>query len=534
MPAGGSLDRAPRWRLPAIVALALVCRTISWLRNGAMMNDGPTFLELAQTYRAGEWVEALRHAFHPLYPMAIAGARSFFADWENAAAAVSILFGAIAVVALHAFVRSAFGGTTAWVAALLLAVHPYAVPFSGDVQSEGPYMAAFLGAVALGWRALVSRRPGDAILAGALAGLAYLVRPEGLGVVGVVGAMVGVGVLRRDWPIARAVGFGAALALGVALVAGPYIAWVSYDVGSPTLTRKKSASAMIRLETQPTGHYEPSRETLATDAQGRRVEGGARGRTLIATERSSRSPAQKAGELIETIKHAFRLDQLILVLLGLFVARGSPGPRGWYVGSLTLLYGFVLIALVASAGYVSMRHVLPPMLPLLAYAALGVAAVGRGLAAIPSLLGGRPLTARAGFALALSLVVLAGAIMATRPRRENRVAVRAVAEWFATQPMKPDQVSAAKLRDAYYAGAGWQPLPAETEDLRWMLPLRAGGIRYVIVDERHARRYPGLEEQGSPSARLLHRHEANGRWAGVYELQDPAAPGRRGEPGEGR
>ena len=36
--------------------------------------------------------------------------------------------------------------------------------------------------------ALVSRRPGDAILAGALAGLAYLVRPEGLGVVGVVGA----------------------------------------------------------------------------------------------------------------------------------------------------------------------------------------------------------------------------------------------------------------------------------------------------------------------------------------------------------
>ncbi|NNL66536.1 MAG: hypothetical protein HKP30_09860 [Myxococcales bacterium] len=524
MPAGSPLDRAPRWRLPAIVALALLCRGVAWQRAEAMMNDGPTFLALARGFAAGEWAGGFAHAFHPLYPLAIAAVKPAFADWETAAAAVSILSGGVAVIALHAFVRSAFGVGTAWVAALLLAVHPYAVPFSGDIQSEGVYMAAFLAALALGWRALRSRRVGDALLAGAGVGLAYLARPEGIGVAAVIGAMVGLGVLRRDWGLRPAAGFAVAFTLGLAIVAGPYLAAVAQEAGGPTLTRKKSASALLQLETQPTGRYESSAETREMEARGLSTEGAPRGHNRQRPgQPSPQGLLAQAAELLETVKHAFRPDQLILVALGLFAAWGRPGPRAIYLGLMTLAYGFVLMALLASAGYVSMRHVLPPMLPLLAYAALGIGVFGRGLMAIPSKLRGRPVPARVGFSLALVLVLLASTIMATRPRREDRAAVRAAAELFASQPLDPERISSAKLRDAYYAGADWKSLPRETGDLRWMRSLRRRDIRYVIVDERHAERYPGLGADGSESARLLHRVEQGGRWAAVYEIQSPPA-----------
>jgi 4-amino-4-deoxy-L-arabinose transferase-like glycosyltransferase len=70
------------------------------------------------------------------------------------------------VLALFAFARRAFGPRVALVAAALLAFHAGAVETSGDVQSEGLYVALFLAAVAALWRALDEGRLDSALAAG--------------------------------------------------------------------------------------------------------------------------------------------------------------------------------------------------------------------------------------------------------------------------------------------------------------------------------------------------------------------------------
>ncbi len=500
---------APPWRLPAIVAVALLVRTVAWLRTEAMMNDGPTFIRIARLFAEGEFSAALAHDFHPLYPLAMVAAKPFFTDWADAGACVAILSGGLAVFALHTFLRSAFDATVAWVGALLLAVHPYAAPFSGDVQSEGLYLALFLSALAAVWHALGTRRFAHAVLAGGVAGLAYLVRPEGIGPVLVGAGMLGLGVLQREWRLPEALRTGAALLLGAGLCMVPYLAAVALDEGHLTLTRKKSVTAIATLDTPATVPAPPAPAPAPAP--------GAAPSPSASTAAPPEAPSlfrETAAALADPVRHGFRTDHLVLLAFGLFVSRGRPGPRAWFLGGTVLLYTFVLAGLQLSAGYVSMRHVLPPLLPCLGYVALGVPVAGRILLAGPARLAGRGVSPRAALAVGLALLVLASTLMAIRPRRENRVAIRAAAEWLAAQEADPGVVAALKQRDAYYAGAGWVRLPPSGEGEAFVRSLRSQGVDYVVLDGRRLDRYPGLEAGG----RLVHREDAGKRWAGVWAL----------------
>jgi len=533
-------DGAHRTRLVPLALLALLAvavRTLVWHRTAAMMNDGAVFIELARKLAAGQWGEALSHAYHPLYPLAIAAAKPFFAGWDDAGAAVSVLAGGAAVAALYVFLRDAFGPTPAWVGALLLAVHPYAVPFSADVQSEGLYFALFLGALAATWRALHRPAAGRAFAAGLLAGLAYLTRPEGLGVA-VVGAGAAGGLcLAGRWPLRRAAVWTAALGLGAALCVAPYVGFVSSQAGHLQLTGKKSLTRILALE-----HGGSDMEAAApapAPPTGRAPDAEPAPAGVPRTPRAA-EPDAPAGsafgaalvDIAQAVKRAFRLDHLIIAGLGLWAVRGRPGPRAGLLLGLAALYGFVVLGLRLSAGYVSMRHVLAPCLPLLGYVALGLPVVGRIVLAVPRRLAGARAPAPAGVALVtgLALLATASAVMAVRPQREERAAVRAAAEWLAARPGEPGAVAAAKQRDAWYAGAPYYPLPEPRGDGGgWLETLRQAGVRHVIVDGRRANRYPGLGAPGS-GTRLLHEGEAGGRWAGVFEI----LPGTVPEEGEGR
>lgn len=516
-PGAGLPERGvPGWRLPAIVAVALAARTVAWLRAEAMMNDGPTFIRIAQQLQRGDVAGALDHDFHPLYPLAIAAAKPFFASWDDAGACVSILAGGLTVFALHAFLRRAFDATTAWVGALLLAVHPYAVPFSGDVQSEGLYLALFLSSVALLWRALETRAPRHGLAAGVVAGLAYLVRPEGVGPALVGAGLAGIAVLRRAWTLGEGARCIGALALGAALGMGPYLASMALDEGRLTLTRKKSVAAIATFETLAAP---PESASPADDANEDESGGPAPAPAPAEAARpTAHSRAwQTAAALADPVRHGFRPDHLVLLAFGLWAARGRPGPRAFFLGGIVALYAFVLAGLQLSAGYVSMRHVLPPLLPCLGYVALGVPVAGRLLLAGPARLAGRRVTRRASLALALTLVVLASGVMATRARRENRVAIRAAAEWIQAHHPDAETVAALKQRDAYYAGARWARLPADASGQAWLEVLRGQGVDYVVLEGRRLDRYPALAEDGA-GARLVHRSEAGRRWAGVWAL----------------
>ena len=128
----GLASRPTAW-LAALVALAAAVRLVAWQRTAALFDDGPVFIYIAQAMSEGDWSAALRHPYHPLYSLATWGMSFALGDLERSAVAVSITAGIASVGLLHAFVRDAFDARTAWIAAAILALHPFAIDFGSDL-----------------------------------------------------------------------------------------------------------------------------------------------------------------------------------------------------------------------------------------------------------------------------------------------------------------------------------------------------------------------------------------------------------------
>ena len=94
---------------------------------------------------------------------------------------------------------------------------------TSDGLSEGVYLLVMATAILLGVRA--ARRPGIGgfLLCGLATGASYLVRPEGLLVGLGIGGVILLAWGMKRWARADALGRLTALAVGVALVAGPYV-----------------------------------------------------------------------------------------------------------------------------------------------------------------------------------------------------------------------------------------------------------------------------------------------------------------------
>ena len=159
------------WVPAALFGLAVGVRAGAALQTAAIFNDGPLFLRVAGLFHRSEWSEALSHHYHPLYPFLVSLVARLTGELESAGVVVSVVAGALGVLALHTFLRRAFDARVAWVGGVLFALHPYAAIFSADVQSEGLYFSVFLATVAALWRGVTERSVPWAAVSGALAGV---------------------------------------------------------------------------------------------------------------------------------------------------------------------------------------------------------------------------------------------------------------------------------------------------------------------------------------------------------------------------
>jgi len=505
-----------RRELLVLFAAALALRGVSALQTVVMFDDGPRFLEVAQRIAEGRWLDAIAHPYHPLYPALIAFAQVLGAPPAPAAVAIACGFGAASVVALAVFLRDAFGRAAGRVGGWLAAMLPYSVIYASDLQSEGVYLAFFALGVAAAWRAL---QPGAAVgaaaLAGLASGLAYATRPEGLGVAAVTAVLAVGSVLARRMEARAAVRCVAALGLGAAVCVGPYVLALHAVHGEWRLTSKKSVAA---LATPPGSEdAEPAPPSAAPPRGG----GGAR---LASPLRAAPVPPPAPGpDLLDAlgrigvaVASIFRSLVGGLLLLGLFGVRGPPGPRGVFLAAFVGAYGAVLMALVLTYGYVDRRHVLPPSLLLLGYAALAVPILGRVATPLAHRLG-RPSTPRLHAVAGLVLCAVLLLPKALAPHRTNRLAELRAARWIAARGEPEVGVAAPKRRVAWYAEA--RPVPL------WPGPrgstgrqLRRSGADYLVIEEEAFARHPRLEEGRGPGLREVHRESARGHVAIVYEL----------------
>jgi hypothetical protein len=525
------------WRRDAIglaglLGLAAAIRALAWSRTIVLFNDGPVLLSIAQAIGEGRWDEVFAHPFHPLYSLNVWLLAQGALDLEVAGVLVSIGGGLLSIAALHAFWRTLFDREVAWLGSWIVALHPSAVDFSSDVMSDGLYVGLYLTGLAALARAVMRPALGPALLAGVFSGLAYWVRPEGIGLLLVGVALLGLRAMSDRAARWRWLGGLAGLLLVGVLLASVYVALVDARTGEAALTRKKSIRGLV------TGG--PALPSSVLEAPERRIVADADSSTVLLPELAVRAdgpgarrpPRRVLGfaeanlRVLRTASAAIRYELLPFVVLGLLALRGreSPWRRGLILAP-TLLYFGVLVLLVWGAGYVSRRHTLALVLPWIGHAAVGWRWAAGRLASQAAVWGGGAGAERAPRWIALALVallVVAWLPRDLRERRGDRAAVRAAAEWLAEAHPGSGAVAAQKLRVAYYARAPFVPLPPGTDgQLRAILEQR--GARWVVIDQAKLDDHTGLSEGMGQWLRPLHRIERAGRTALVLEVAPRAA-----------
>jgi hypothetical protein len=520
--------------LMALLMVAAGVRWIAWSRTVVLFNDGPVFLGMAQAIEAGRWAEVLAHPFHPLYPALVALVAQGPIDYESAAVAVSIFGGLLSVLGIFLFVRQAFDRELAWLAAWTVALHPWAVDFSSDVMSDGLYAGLFL----LGFAAMSSlverTRMGAAIACGVATGLAYLVRPEGVGLLIACGMLLLIKARARSGERRRIVLAMAGMTLAAILVMGPFLGSLLQQTGELRLTQKKSITALAA------GAAPVERETASESSSIAKAE--AAGATVIPMPRSSERidgggatrPARNVFGFLEALSRAARTSLAALryeiaffALIGCWALRSEwRFSREATVALPALLYSGVLVLLVWGAGYVARRHALAALLPICAYAALGWRTLYR--AAVDHFFAQdvrRAAQLRRPTSVCLVLILVLCAVWGARDlrvRRPEREPLRLAAEWLGEHASMDAPVAAQKLRVAYYSGAVYVPLPSgndgHIEDI-----LRAEGVGWVVIEESDLDDHRGLAAGLGRWLVPIHSVERAGHRALVLEMRPKPA-----------
>jgi len=186
--------------------------------------------------------------YPPGYPLLLAGGFALAAvlhlpEAAVQAALVLLCLGAAATL-LWSVARSVWGSRLAAGVALIWATYPFMLWLTKQPSSEVPFVAFFYAGLALAWHALrAGRRTALALgAAGALLGVAMLIRPLAVGVGLLVAGLILVGW--RPTPPRIRLGMALAVLLGNLLVVGPWEVWLIGQTGGLPLLSTGGVASM--------------------------------------------------------------------------------------------------------------------------------------------------------------------------------------------------------------------------------------------------------------------------------------------------
>src|SRR5581483_11103069 len=217
---GGAAVPVSRRALLAALALGVGLRAARLAEHPFLHPDGPAYLALAR-------------GPPPLYPAAVRLAHAARLGWEAAGRAVSFGAGVATIPVTAALAARVLGAEAGAAAAVLAAVHPGLVHASAEVLAESLH-----GLVVALWALLLFGGPprGPQLVgAGLLAGLAALVRPEGIALVPLTALGAAAGAPRGS-RLGRAV----VPLLAAAAVLGPLVVSASRASGGLAITGKEA------------------------------------------------------------------------------------------------------------------------------------------------------------------------------------------------------------------------------------------------------------------------------------------------------
>jgi hypothetical protein len=464
-----------------LLVISLLPRIYMSFFTYIISNDSVHFIRNAKYFADGDFLRGLAHDYHPLYSLFMAALYKVVPNIELSGTIISVFFGTLTVIAFYLIGKGIFDRKISFVSAIILAMHPYAVRFSADIISESTYFFFFISAFGLGFFAITNRKPFLFALTGISSALAYLARPEGIGVLIIVVSWC----ILKDFVKIKAVWRGKLISISILVVSFcvfsiPYIVYIKKETGHWSLSKKKDISKLAGVKKVQHGSSNDrlvgKRSTgqnskRLIEKSGDKEKNSGRDTVKQTTERKSKLKKSLSCilHIVDKYLNTFHLLLFMFLIIGVVVWARIRKERafGFYIVTVFALYFFVLYRLSithmiddSDFVYPSKRHLMPLVMPTLYCAGIGVYATGAWMhekfQRNHFIVGFKEkLKDTWVFQLIVLMVVVSVLIPKTlKPLRFDKLGIKEVGYWIKEHSDKPDPVIlSSSVRVAYYAGA---------------------------------------------------------------------------------
>jgi 4-amino-4-deoxy-L-arabinose transferase-like glycosyltransferase len=514
------------WWALAIVLIAFALRLFALSTQATIEWEGTEYAGIARNLLEGKGYYGLmipgkELMFPPLFPFLIAATSLMTGDLELAARLVSMVMGSLLVVPVFLIAKHVSERRVAYLAAILVALHPLLVRFSVTTYSETTYITLLLTAMSWTLQAFRSGTRRSYAAAGVFYGLAYLTRPEAVACA--LLAFV-IAIVYEFVAHPRRLGLGrlSPVLMPVALLvfAAPYVIWLHSETGT------------WRLEGKSALNYSASRAIVAGvptyqalfGVDDNLTETGVFNQSNASAARSTRLvPSEvwrfllaKRSEVLEYLRETVINAAMIgspplfmLVVLGLF---RKPWDR-----DIAVAQSFLVLSLLLAGSalffmfYLAPRFVIQFIPIMIVWAAGGVWSLAEWFEASVRLIGGKMLRS----SLRLSAVFIVAAVVPlvaltaggdywdinlfgadSRP-------IRVAAEWLNRYESGSKTMVDTSSALAFYTDATFVPYPYASSQVA-LRYLDKRHVRFVVLKDEVLWSRPYLNDwmtNGIPSAR---------------------------------
>ena len=483
-----------------LLIVSLLARVYLSLFTYVIQNDSVAFMQNATYFANGDFLNALKHAYHPLYSLIMAGLYKIIPNMELSGTIISVLFGTLTVIVFYLIGKNIFDKKVSFVSSIILAFQPYAVRFSVDIISESTYFFFFISALGLGFFAMTKKKFFLFVLTGICSAFAYLTRPEGIGIIIIVAGWCcfkDFDKIRLIWKDKLASIL--ILIFSFLVFSSPYLVYIKSETGKWLLTMKRNLSQTVIVK-MPEGR---SRDKLIEESVGKTNSGVSTNRQTVVNKTyinrlSKDSEHKKSGtekEAVTNVKFVkrplkglslktylesllyvitkyistFHLFVFIFLIIGVINWTRIKKARffGFYITTVIVFYLIILYRLnIVNIAvyddiyqYPSRRHLMPLIIPAIFCAGIGVYTTGawmhKKFQNSSLIVGFKELLKSTWIVQLIVLMIVISVLLpkTLKPQRFDKLGIKEVGQWVKEHSRKPfPSILSASARNAYYAG----------------------------------------------------------------------------------
>jgi hypothetical protein len=368
--------RTPYRSLAAVLVLAAGIRLYLIFTATLVSRDTVIFVRFSQHLAKAPLAAIRSNDQHPLHPTLVLiahqvrrflGAEDGPASWTLSAQTVACLGGLACILAMFFLARRLFNDRIAMIAAMFMALLPEACQYSADGLSDMPHLALYLFALAAAVRGFNQPSAGRLVLASLLSGLAYLARPEGLG----VAAITTLALVRFPavWSPKKRLSIAAGVVGAFLLSAGPYSAVTGKAIPKKSILKllHVEESALAPLES-PTlcgagispAPRSPSRASRSPSPCNASVPPAGLWLSDILAVQEPMPLVRVLPKLLEKWERSLRVTYLLLFIAAFLLPleRKPTSASGALLTAAAALQLLAVLSVATSFGYFSLRHMM--------------------------------------------------------------------------------------------------------------------------------------------------------------------------------